>query len=118
MSVANEEFDRWTKATLQDLSNGVSRSEVLSMLMMLPATGESKEIIADIIYSNSTTMDGRRFAEEFIKRRLKVAAVENGDASEGKGSGNWSDVVGKKKPVADEWNVQFKVVGKKKRRDA
>lgn len=112
---ANDEFNQWCKSSLLDLTAGVSRSELLSMLLSLPATTESKEIIADIIYSNSTTMDGRRFSEEFVNRRLKVVAIENGTDDKSNGSGNWSDVLGKKKE-ADAWNVQFKVVGKKKAR--
>ncbi|CAI4813456.1 AIF_collapsed_G0053090.mRNA.1.CDS.1 [Saccharomyces cerevisiae] len=40
---------------------------VLEMLLSLPPGSESKEIIADTIYSYSSTMDGRRFATDFIK---------------------------------------------------
>lgn len=36
-----------------------------------PATGE---IISEMIYANSTTLDGRRFANEFIAKRKADAA--------------------------------------------
>lgn len=39
---------------------------------MFPAGAESQEIIADTVYSNSSTMDGRRFAVEFMKRKKVV----------------------------------------------
>ncbi len=46
-------------------------------MLQLPAGSESTEIIADTIYSNSSTMDGRRFASEFNARRSKVEALFN-----------------------------------------
>ena len=39
------------------------------MLLSFPLDNSSAEIIQDIIYANSTSMDGRRFAGEFMKRR-------------------------------------------------
>ena len=95
------------------MNQGVNQTELLSMLVSLPATADSKEIIADIIYANSSTMDGRRFAEEFLKRR-KVADQENNGNS-------WSDIIQRaasasKPAVNDGWNTSFKVVGKKKGR--
>lgn len=41
----------------------------MQMLLAFPLDNSSAEIIQDIIYANSTSMDGRRFAEEFMKRR-------------------------------------------------
>lgn len=113
LSSSGEEFLNWCKTSLQDLQSGVNQTELLSMLFSLPASSESKEIIAESIYSSSTTMDGRRFAEEFLKRR-KTADNEIS------GNFTWSDVLTKTstaaKPVSDGWNVSFKVVGKKKGR--
>lgn len=113
ISAASEDFLNWCKGALQDLHSGVNQTELLSMLFSLPASSESKEIIAETIYSSSTTMDGRRFAEEFIKRRKSADTEISSNTS-------WSDILQKAqtatKPVNDGWNVSFKVVGKKKGR--
>lgn len=113
LSSSSEEFLNWCKSSLTDLQAGVNQNELLSMLLSLPASPESKEIIAETIYSSSTTMDGRRFADEFLKRR-KTADTEAA------GNFTWSEALSKQatapKPVNDGWNVSFKVVGKKKGR--
>lgn len=113
LSAASEDFLNWCKSSLQDLHSGVNHTELLSMLFSLPASSESKEIIAETIYSSSTTMDGRRFADEFIKRRKSADNEISSNTS-------WSDILQKtqtaSKPVNDGWNVSFKVVGKKKGR--
>lgn len=124
ISTASEDFLNWCKGSLTDLHSGVNRTELLSMLLSLPASNESKEIIADTIYSNSTTMDGRRFADEFIKRRMNADSENNGSAAGSNSAssaagGNWSDILSRTKPAAassDGWNVPFKVVSKKKNR--
>lgn len=85
------------------------------------------EIISDSVYASSQTLDGRRFAEEFVRRR-KLAdkgIVEpatgatgiptGGDAKSA--SGGWSEVA-KKGPVtstAKDENTAFKVVATKKK---
>lgn len=116
LSSASEEFLNWCKASLVDLNSGVNKTELLSMLLSLPSSSESKEIIADSIYSNSTTMDGRRFADEFLKRRNQAESGNNSTQSET----YWSDILSKgvasKASTNDGWNVPFKVVGKKKNR--
>lgn len=43
--------------------------EIFKMLLSFPVDNSVSEIIQDIIYANSTSMDGRRFADEFMKRR-------------------------------------------------
>jgi PERQ amino acid-rich with GYF domain-containing protein len=45
--------------------------EIASMLLSFPFDGDATtvEIISELIYDNSTTLDGRRFAQEFITRR-------------------------------------------------
>ena len=79
-------------------------------------------VIADAVYANSQLMDGRRFAEEFLRRK-KLAdkgVVENAPstgfstASESKGSGGWSEVA-KKNPPKEEPAAGFKVVPNKKK---
>lgn len=39
------------------------------MLLSFPVDESCLEIIQDIIYTNSTCMDGRRFANDFLSRR-------------------------------------------------
>lgn len=41
------------------------------MLLSFPLDGDATtvEIISELIYDNSTTLDGRRFAQEFLRRR-------------------------------------------------
>ena len=94
-------------------------------LLLLPA---EPEIIQDSIYANSQTLDGRRFAEEFVRRR-KMAdrglVLESGStpnfsssssATENKSSGGWSEVAKKGPPaMKDEGHAAFKVVGGKKK---
>lgn len=93
------------------------------------------EIISDSVYASSQTLDGRRFAEEFVRRR-KLAdkgVVESaagaqpmmgiGGGADTKSAsstgGGWSEVA-KKGPVnanaaKEESNAQFKVVPTKKK---
>jgi len=96
------------------------------MIQLPPNESTSKEIISDTIYTHSPTMDGRHFADEFLKRRKALgpaleATISSGTLSSGtpsnSGSG-WNEVLKKeKKDQSGEWNSAFKVVaGKKGRR--
>lgn len=110
---SGDEFLQWCKNSIHDLNTGVNQQEMLGIILSLPATPDSKEIIADTIYSNSSTMDGRRFAEEFLKRR-KAADAENTSNGE-----TWSEILQRNtntnKPANEGWNSSFKVVGGKKK---
>ena len=91
---------------------------------MLPPEAE---IIADSVYANSQTLDGRRIADEFVRRR-KLAekgiiepaptsatpGMANGGESKSVGGGGWSEVAKKGPEKKEESNAQFKVVSKKK----
>lgn len=95
------------------------------------------DIISDTIYSASTTLDGRRFADEFIRRRklaekgivapadpsgaLGFGTAGNtgpGSAGSKDGAGGWSEVA-KKGPAnaqaKEDHGSQFKVVAAKKK---
>lgn len=55
-------------------------------------------MIADAVYANSTTMDGRHFAEEFIRRKklAERGVVEKQPAdSKGGNGGGWNEVAKK-----------------------
>ncbi|KAI7886305.1 hypothetical protein K492DRAFT_203387 [Lichtheimia hyalospora FSU 10163] len=70
----SEEFMRWCRQSLRGLNRGVNVDEIVQMLLSFPLDASSGEIIQDIIYANSTSMDGRRFANEFIKSRKEDIA--------------------------------------------
>jgi len=98
---------------------------VQQLLMLPPET----EIISDSVYANSPTLDGRRFAEEFIRRRKLAdkgivessASGSNGFApstnTESKSGGGWSEVAkkGPSNAAKEEPASAFKVVAAKKK---
>ena len=76
------------------------------------------ELISELIYANSTMLDGRRFAAEFInKRKVDAVARSKGGTGAGKATAkpvSIADVVkATPKPQPQEWG--FKVVNKKKK---
>ncbi|EJS41439.1 YPL105C [Saccharomyces arboricola H-6] len=101
-----QEFLKWCRSQLK-LNSGVQPDNVLEMLLSLPPRSESKEIIADTIYSYSSTMDGRRFATDFIKKRLECEEQISDPLS-------WSEVLTMPEGSSEDW--EFQVVGKKKGR--
>lgn len=99
--------------------------QVIEMVVNFPSDAE---IIADTIYAVSTTMDGRRWAEEYIKRRNAAGSGVVFEAGAGGNStssgGGWNEVA-KSRPAAatpvagavPESSASFRVVaGKKKGR--
>lgn len=71
--------------------------DFVQQLLFLPAEAE---IISDSVYANSQTMDGRHFAEEFIRRRKLadkgvVESVSPSVFGEQKNGGGWSEVAKK-----------------------
>ncbi|KAJ8103806.1 hypothetical protein POJ06DRAFT_7434 [Lipomyces tetrasporus] len=140
-SVSADEFFKWCRLTLKGVNSGVNAEELLTMLLSLPLAGpETVEIIADTVYANSTMMDGRRFAEEFVKRRkavegntdsLVALAYASGDGAgkskpDDKTAEGWNEVLVKGNAKAlktastpsganDGWNSAFKVIGTKKK---
>ena len=105
------------------MSDGFSRvavEEITSMLLSFPIDPDDTtvEIISELIYANSTTLDGRRFASEFISRRKADVASRSQGENTGGGAGkaiSIADVVkAQPKPSQPEWGG-FKVVNKKKK---
>lgn len=96
--------------------------DFVQQLLLLPA---DTEIISDSVYANSQTLDGRRFAEEFVRRRKLadkgiVDPVNTSAFGDSKGSsGGWSEVAKKGSSNAhreeDSNNAPFKVVAAKKK---
>lgn len=91
---------------------------------MLSTFPPEASIIADSIYSNSQLMDGRRFAEEYLRRRklaekgvIEPSNIGSGTtfaAAAADKSGGWSEVA-KKNPPKEEPTAGFKVVPNKKK---
>ena len=84
------------------------------MLLSFPLDGDATtvEIISELIYDNSTTLDGRRFAQDFIaRRRVDVASRKPSSRAP-----SIADVVkAQPKPSQQaEWGG-FKVVKQKKK---
>lgn len=97
--------------------------DFVQQLLLLPA---ETDIISDSVYANSQTLDGRRFAEEFIRRRKLadkgiIDPVSSNAFSEQKGStGGWSEVAKKSSSASsnreeDASTAAFKVVATKKK---
>ena len=93
--------------------------EIMHMLLSFPVDADAaiREIISETIYTNSTTMDGRRFADDFVSRRKAdvIAHAKSGGASKGLAKPvSIADVVkAAPKTTQPEWG--FKVVNKKKK---
>ena len=84
-------------------------------------SGFPSDAIADAVYSSSTLMDGRHFAEEFTRRRKLaekgVVEPSNSGSASGTsttGSGGWNEVA-KKGPPKEDSMVGFKVAPNKKK---
>jgi PERQ amino acid-rich with GYF domain-containing protein len=94
--------------------------EIMSMLLSFPLDPDPStvELISELIYANSTILDGRRFASEFIaKRKADAASKPKVAGAAGKAATkpvSIADVVkAVPKPPQSEWG--FKVVNKKKK---
>ncbi|CCE64671.1 hypothetical protein TPHA_0I01670 [Tetrapisispora phaffii CBS 4417] len=105
-SALRQEFIRWCKSQMK-LDSGIQANTVLEVLFSLPSSHDSVEIISDTIYSNTSNMDGKRFAIEFIKRRIEVESKISDPLT-------WSEALNLPEGEADDW--EFQVVKKKKGR--
>ncbi|KAG2754517.1 hypothetical protein P692DRAFT_201837583 [Suillus brevipes Sb2] len=103
----------WLSDTLKGLNSSIME-DMTQMLLSFPLDPDpsTSEIISDLIYANSTTLDGRRFAAEFVKRRR--ASGTAGPGPNGNGKVSIADVV-KTAPRAAQPEWGFKVVNKKKK---
>ncbi|KZF23389.1 hypothetical protein L228DRAFT_246157 [Xylona heveae TC161] len=119
---AAEEFTKWAKAALaKGLHSNINVDDFVQQLLTFPLEAE---IISECVYANSSTMDGNRFADEYIRRRklAEKGIVDTSGSfspvgSDSKASGGWSEVA-KKNPVngsKDESTAAFKVVAPKKK---
>ncbi|KAL4778163.1 hypothetical protein BJX76DRAFT_343966 [Aspergillus varians] len=117
-SLAMDEFTKWAKLTLgKGLNSNINVDDFVQQLQLLPAEAE---IISDSVYANSQTLDGRRIADEFIRRR-KLAdkgIVESVSIAENNGGG-WSEVAKKGSASTpreeDTSSAAFKMVAPRKK---
>ncbi|KAG2149771.1 hypothetical protein BD769DRAFT_1408297 [Suillus cothurnatus] len=111
---STHDFLKWLSDTLKGLNHSVNLEDMTQMLLSFPLDPDpsTSEIISDLIYANSTTLDGRRFAAEFVKRRRASGAA--GPGPNGNGKVSIADVV-KTTPRAAQPEWGFKVVNKKKK---
>ncbi|RUS17176.1 hypothetical protein BC937DRAFT_90298, partial [Endogone sp. FLAS-F59071] len=116
-----EEFLKWCRQALKGLSNGVNVEEFMQMLLAFPVDPPSAtvEIIQDMIYAYSPSLDGRRFADEFVKRRKADAlGIPNGSTAISAGfteiARSGVAIAGTfPKVIAPEDSASFKIVTKK-----
>lgn len=120
---AKDELIKWCKTQLGKggLHSGINVDDFVRQLFDFPPEAE---LLSEAVYGSSETLDGRRFAEEFIRRRklAERGIVEAADTpkaiSTGEKSGGWNEVA-KKGPTKEPENTGinsagFKVVSKKK----
>ncbi|KAF5867017.1 hypothetical protein ETB97_006863 [Aspergillus alliaceus] len=119
---AVEEFTKWAKLALgKGLNSNINVDDFVQQLLFLPAEAE---IISDSVYANSQTLDGRRFAEEFIRRRTLadkgIVDPVSANAFAEKNGGGWNEVAKKGSSSSahreeDNSNAAFKVVAPRKK---
>ncbi|KAL8347594.1 hypothetical protein RB598_001099 [Gaeumannomyces tritici] len=67
LGAAMEEFNKWLRRELgRGIASGIDIDTFASTLLVLPL---DQTLISDAVYASSTTMDGRHFAEEFVRRK-------------------------------------------------
>ncbi|KAI6000208.1 hypothetical protein F5J12DRAFT_724158, partial [Pisolithus orientalis] len=117
--VTPHEFLKWLSDSLKGLNSSVNLEGITSMLFSFPLNPDPSmiEIISDLIYANSTTLDSHRFASEYVNKCKADAAARQNAASIGGNSGkpiSITDIVKTQpKTIQQEWG--FKVVNKKKK---
>ncbi|KAG9325504.1 hypothetical protein KVV02_007535 [Mortierella alpina] len=108
---ATEDFLRWCRQALKGLQ-GVVLEDFIQMLLSFPLNPDpmTVEIIQDSIYANSQSLNGRQFADEFIKRR-KADAYPNGMGNIANGANSNNN-----QQSLSAHDGSFKVVSKKGRK--
>ncbi|CCT73566.1 uncharacterized protein FFUJ_09630 [Fusarium fujikuroi IMI 58289] len=94
-NTAMEEFNKWVN---RELSRGITGAiDIPTFQAALDVLPLDTGLIADAVYSNSTTMDGRHFAEEFVRRKklAERGVVEKQPDNKGGNGGGWSEVAKK-----------------------
>ncbi|KAG0214514.1 hypothetical protein BGX28_001968 [Mortierella sp. GBA30] len=108
----SEDFMRWCRQALKGLHQGVVLEDFIQMLLTFPLNPDpmTVEIIQDSIYASSSSLNGRQFADEFIKRR-KADAYPNGGGPFASGGSSAAATLGQSGNGGPD--SSFKVVSKK-----
>lgn len=109
-----EDFLVWARGSMTNLYPSVSKDDLLEVFTTLPLHGDSQQLISETIYSSSATMDGRRFAQEFMKKRQQVERQIGANAV-----GSWSSAIASsadKTSAVDDDGWSTSVKSKKKGR--
>ena len=126
IAAAKEEFNKWARGASKGLNSNVNGSYLrIKLLTLLTVSVDEfltlmsdfpEDLIADSVYANSATMDGRQFAAEYTRRK-KLAekgviepAISGASSSS---TGGWNEVA-KKGPPKEDSAAGFTVVPKKK----
>lgn len=95
-NAALDEFNKWTH---RELSRGITGiADITGFQGALNELPLDTGVIADAVYANSTTMDGRHFAEEYVRRKrlAEKGVVEKHSSTDTRASsGGWSEVAKK-----------------------
>lgn len=92
LQAVREEFLVWARSQMTNLYPSVSKNDLLEMFITMPCNSpDTQSLISETIYASSTTMDGRRFAQEFTKRKAKVDHTLGGEAA--KDFTSWSAAI-------------------------
>ncbi|ERT00571.1 hypothetical protein HMPREF1624_03945 [Sporothrix schenckii ATCC 58251] len=120
--VAMDEFNKWLhREVSRGLADDIDVNMFVDTLLQLPL---DQSIISEAVYGNSKTMDGRHFAEEFIRRKklAERGVVEKqapASTEEVKIGGGWSEVAKKGgntgAPKEESMPAGFKVVSSRKK---
>lgn len=106
---------------VEDLLTQVLVEEIAQMLLSFPLDPDklTEDIIAETVYGASTTLNGRDYAKEFVKRRkedvLARSKNSNGQSANGKPVSLADVVKAQPKTVQNDFGA-FKVVKKKNKR--
>ncbi|KAI5970335.1 SMY2 [Candida margitis] len=92
LQAVREDFLVWARSQMTNLYPSVSKNDLLEMFITLPHNSpDTQQLISETIYASSTTMDGRRFAQEFAKRKGKVEQTLGREAA--KDYTSWSSAI-------------------------
>ncbi|KAH6916760.1 hypothetical protein BKA70DRAFT_311024 [Coprinopsis sp. MPI-PUGE-AT-0042] len=115
----SHEFLKWLSESLKGLKSGVNVEEIIAMLLSFSLDPDpiTVEIISDTIYASSTTLDGRRFAAEFVAKRKADSANRAKGTTSGKVPAKPISIaeVVKATPKTQQPEWGFKVVKTKKK---
>ncbi|KIY45230.1 hypothetical protein FISHEDRAFT_49643 [Fistulina hepatica ATCC 64428] len=112
------EFLKWLGEALKGLNGSANVEDLITMLLSFQVEdidASTMELIQDLIYMNSTTMDGRRFATEFVSHRKADLASKSRVPGVSGAKFSIADIVkAQPKSTQPEWGG-FKVVNKKRK---